>query len=91
MQSIKGTLDQVMSLLLMINERDLFLRHHERMTMYRLLNETSLSREAEEYFIEKIRESQGLEQVTRLKKMLTDIDLSIETMKMLRKEEILQC
>ena len=55
--SIKGNLDEVMSLLRMIYERDLFLRQHEKLTMHRLLNETSLSREAEEYFIEKIRQS----------------------------------
>lgn len=58
------------------------------MTILRLLNETSVSREAEEYFIEQIRVSQGFEQVTKLKKMFTDIDISSETMKeMLAKEK----
>ena len=63
----------------MLENEDHFLRQYEQLTAMRLINETSVSREAEEVMVERLVSKYGREQVNRLKQMFVDIDLS-ETM-----------
>ena len=69
-----------------LQDKDFFLRKYEKLTSWRLLNETSVSREAEEQMVEKIEISQGIEQVIRLKQMFSDIDLSEIFLKEMQQE-----
>ena len=68
-----------MKLVEMLEDKDHFVRHYEQLTSMRLINETSVSREAEEAMVEHLVCKYGREQVNRLKQMFVDIDLS-ETM-----------
>ena len=69
-------LTNITAVLELLNDEDIFLKHFEQLTAFRLINETSVSREAETLFLDKISGKYGIDQVSRLKRMFVDIDLS---------------
>ena len=71
-------LTNITAVLELLNDEDIFLKHYEQLTAFRLINETSVSREAETLVLDKISGKYGLDQVSRLKQMFVDIDLSEE-------------
>ena len=52
------------------------MRQYEKLSAFRLINEVSVSREAEETMLDMLKRKYGVEQVARLKQMLLDVDLS---------------
>ena len=64
-----------------LHDKDIFVRHYEKLTAMRLVNETSASYEAETKMIEILSKSYGLEEMRRLKQMFTDITESDEIMR----------
>ena len=78
-REIQAKLADVMKLVEMLENEDHFLRQYEQLTAMRLINETSVSREAEEVMVERLVSKYGRDQLSRLKQMFVDIDLS-ETM-----------
>lgn len=73
---INDKVSSVMGLVDLLDDQDHFLRLYEKLAGLRLINETSYSREVEEHVIEKLVTKYGREQLTRLKQMFVDIDLS---------------
>lgn len=59
-------------------DKDKFLREHEHLTMFRLINETSVSRYLEETLLSRFQKYSGLDNISRLKNTLIDVDTSAQ-------------
>jgi len=53
-----------------------FIKHYSKKLSTRLLNKTSISREAEEIMLNKLKVECGLNTVNKMSQMFTDIQLS---------------
>ena len=64
---IKTSLLSLTQLVELIDDKDHFLKQYEKLTAFRLINETCVSREAEEIMLAMIVDWYGMDQVSRLK------------------------
>lgn len=69
-------LDAIVKLFCCLHGRDLFIKKYSQFLSQRLLNKTSISREAEEIMLQKLKVECGLNTVNKMSQMFTDIKLS---------------
>ena len=69
-------LKAIFDLYQLIHDKDIFLREYETLTAYRLINETSSNRQAEELFLVELSQEGGFDNLKRVKQMFVDIDNS---------------
>lgn len=69
-------LNDIMYFVTCINQKDVFLTHYSKLLANRLLNSTSLSKEAEGSLISKLTVECGFNNVNKLQKMVEDINSS---------------
>ena len=69
-------LDAIVRLFCCLHGRDVFIKNYEKFLSMRLLNKTSISREAEEIILNKLKVECGLNTVNKMSQMFTDIQLS---------------
>mmetsp|Transcript_40890 Transcript_40890/g.53572 ORF Transcript_40890/g.53572 Transcript_40890/m.53572 type:complete len:117 (+) Transcript_40890:387-737(+) len=61
-------------------DKDVILRDYERLTMFRLINETSASQEIEEKLLLALAKITGLDNISRLKQIFVDMETSMHLM-----------
>jgi len=69
-------LDSIVKLFCCLHGRDIFIKQYTKFLSQRLLNKTSISREAEEIMLQKLKVECGLNTVNKMSQMFTDIQLS---------------
>lgn len=75
-QETEQKLDAVVRLFCCLHGRDVFLKQYTKYLSQRLLNKTSISREAEEVMLNKLKIECGMNTVNKMSQMFTDIQLS---------------
>jgi len=68
--------DAIVRLFCCLHGRDVFIKYYSKRLATRLLNKTSISREAEEAMLNKLKVECGLNTVNKMSQMFTDIQLS---------------
>lgn len=77
-EETEARLDAIVKLFCCLHGRDVFIKHYTKFLSLRLLNKTSISREAEEMMLQKLKVECGLNTVNKMSQMFTDIQLSKE-------------
>lgn len=75
-EETEARLDALVRLFCCLHGRDVFIKQYTKFLSDRLLNKTSISREAEESMLNKLKVECGLNTVNKMSQMFTDIQLS---------------
>lgn len=75
-EETEARLDAIVRLFCCLHGRDVFIKQYTKFLSIRLLNKTSISREAEESMLNKLKVECGLNTVNKMSQMFTDIQLS---------------
>lgn len=72
-EETEARLDAIVRLFCCLHGRDIFIKQYTKFLSNRLLNKTSISREAEESMLNKLKVECGLNTVNKMSQMFTDI------------------
>lgn len=73
--------DAIIRLFQCLHSKDIFIKAYTKFLAARLLNKTSISNEAEELMLQKLKVECGHNTVNKMTKMFTDMNLSVDLMK----------